>query len=75
MDDRQLIEKLTKFIGHDIAAPLANTRSYHELLKRPGLSDADRDLILQKMEENTTLAQSMIRTMVAELKTRATSTF
>lgn len=75
MDDRQLIEKLTKVLCHDVAAPLANNRSYLELLKRPNVTDAERALILQKMEENIILAQNMIRTVSAELKARATSTF
>jgi hypothetical protein len=71
MDENQLLEMLRKFICHDIAAPLANSKSYFYLLKKPELSETEKDLILSRLEETNLLALGMIQEMRQFLKTHS----
>lgn len=51
--DKQAVQGLISDLSHQLKTPLANIRLYQELLRNPSLSKEKREILQQRLEEQT----------------------
>lgn len=69
-EEREMNEILIKTISHDLANPLTVIKSYLEMLSTGRIPEGDLTITLEKIRQNTTLAQDMIKRIRNAILTR-----